>query len=135
MHSSNQHEFGRQDGRILLADELTPDQVYERRWALTILERTLEKLQEKEGSGGNGSRFEKLRPYLVGEEPHLPYRDVATELRMSEGAVRGAVHRLRQSFGQLLRDEIAMTVADLDQVDGEVRHLLGAVGPWEPHRP
>ena len=117
------------------ADELTPDQVYERRWALTILERTLEKLQEKEGSGGNGSRFEKLRPYLVGEEPHLPYRDVATELGMSEGAVRGAVHRLRQSFGQLLRDEIAMTVADLDQVDGEVRHLLGAVGPWEPHRP
>ena len=70
----------------------------------------------------------------MGEEPHLPYREVATELSMSEGAVRGAVHRLRQSFGQLLRNEIAMTVAEPDQVDGEVRHLLGAVGPWEPYQ-
>ncbi|MGB5162311.1 MAG: sigma-70 family RNA polymerase sigma factor [Thermoanaerobaculia bacterium] len=117
------------------SDDLTPEQVYERRWALTVLERTLERLEEKESSGGDGARFEKLRPYLVGEEPHLPYREVAAELEMSEGAVRGAVHRLRQSFGQLLRDEIAMTVADADQVDEEVRHLLGAVGPWEPHQP
>jgi len=117
------------------SDDLTPEQVYERRWALTVLERTLEKLEEKESSGGDGARFSKLRPYLVGEEPHLPYSEVATELDMSEGAVRGAVHRLRQSFGQFLRDEIAMTVAEPDQVDGEVRHLLGAVGPWEPHQP
>jgi len=117
------------------SDGLTPEQVYERRWALTVLERTLEKLEEKESSGGDGPRFSKLRPYLVGEEPHLPYSEVATELDMSEGAVRGAVHRLRQSFGQFLRDEIAMTVAEPDQVDGEVRHLLGAVGPWEPHQP
>jgi RNA polymerase sigma factor (sigma-70 family) len=116
------------------SDGLTPEQVYERRWALTVLERSLEKLEEKESSGGDGIRFEKLRPYLVGEEPHLPYREVAAELDMSEGAVRGAVHRLRQSFGQVLRDEIAMTVAQPDQVDGEVRHLLGAVGPWEPHQ-
>ena len=116
------------------ADDLTPDQVYERRWALTVLERTLEKLEVRESSGGDGTRFERLRPYLVGEEPHLPYRDVAEALGMTEGAVRGAVHRLRQSFGQLLRDEIAMTVADLDHVDDEVRHLLGTVGPWEPHQ-
>ncbi|MGB5571778.1 MAG: sigma-70 family RNA polymerase sigma factor [Thermoanaerobaculia bacterium] len=116
------------------SDGLTPEQVYERRWALTVLERTLGKLEEKESTGGDATRFEKLRPYLVGEEPHLPYREVAEELDMSEGAVRGAVHRLRQSFGQFLRDEIAKTVAEPDQVDGEVRHLLGAVGPWEPHQ-
>ncbi len=116
------------------ADNLTPDQVFERRWALVVLERSLEKLADKESSAGNGVRFEKLKPYLVGEEPHLPYREVAAELDLSEVAVRGAVHRLRQSFGQLLRDEIAMTVADPDQVDEEVRHLLVAVGPWEPHR-
>jgi RNA polymerase sigma-70 factor (ECF subfamily) len=116
------------------SDNLTPEQIYERRWALIVLERSLEKLEEKESSAGDGTRFEKLRPYLVGEEPHLPYSEIAAELDMNEGAVRGAVHRLRQSFGQLLRDEIAMTVADADQVDDEVRHLLGTVGPWEPHQ-
>jgi len=116
------------------ADDLTPEQVYERRWALTVLERTLEKLETKESAGGNSRRFEKLRPYLVGEEPHLPYSEIAAELDISEGAVRSAVHRLRQGFGQLLRDEIAMTVADTGQIDDEVRHLLGGIGPWEPCR-
>jgi RNA polymerase sigma factor (sigma-70 family) len=116
------------------ADDLTPEQVYERRWALTVLERTLQKLERIESASGNRDRFARLRPYLVGEEPHLPYKDVADELQMSEVAVRGAVYRLRQSFGRLLRDEIASTVAEPGQVDEEVRHLLGTVSPWETQK-
>jgi RNA polymerase sigma-70 factor (ECF subfamily) len=70
-----------------------------------------------------------LRPSLTGAEP-AHYRDVASELGMTETAVKAAVHRLRQRYGRLLRDEIADTVADPAEVDDEVRHLLAVVQPW-----
>lgn len=114
------------------AEQLTPDQVYENRWALTVLKRATERLEAEWGEGGRRKQLERLKPHLTGQEPRSPFRDVAEELEMSEVAVRGAMYRLRRRFGQLIRAEIAETVARPDEVDDEVRHLLGVVGPFVP---
>ncbi len=108
-------------------DRLTPEEIFERRWALTLLERALGKLGEEFEDSGRGDEFEKLKGYLTGEESKVPYREVARELESSEAAVRTAVHRLRQRFGKLLRQEIAETVASPNEVDEEMRHLLRVI--------
>jgi RNA polymerase sigma-70 factor (ECF subfamily) len=113
-------------------DPDTPEEIYERRWALTILERAIGRLREEFKSEGREPEFERLRAFLTGEEPKLPYREVAAALATTEGAVKTSVHRLRQRFGSLLRQEIAATVGSPEEVDDEVRHLLGAIAPWGP---
>jgi RNA polymerase sigma-70 factor (ECF subfamily) len=113
------------------ADRLNPEQVYENRWALTVLERAMRRLETEWREGERRKQFEHLKAHLTGQEPRVPFREMAAELEMTEVAVRGAMHRLRRRFGQLIRDEIAETVANPDEVDEEVRHLLGVVGPWE----
>jgi RNA polymerase sigma-70 factor (ECF subfamily) len=115
-------------------DRLTSEQVYEHRWALTVLERSLARLKAAWSEGERERQFEHLKPHLTGQEPRIPYREVAAELGMTEVALRGAMHRLRQRFGELIRDEIAETVANPNEVDDEVRHLLAVVGPWESRR-
>jgi RNA polymerase sigma-70 factor (ECF subfamily) len=112
-------------------EALTPETVFERGWALTVLELTLERLRLEAVESGGGMQFERLKAYLTGEEPRIPYREVAEELAMTEGAVKMAVHRLRRRFGRLLRAEIAETVADPAEVDDEVRHMLMAISPLE----
>src|SRR5512145_1235061 len=99
------------------ADRLTPEQVFERRWALTVLEHALEQLRQELEARGEHDRFARLRQFLVGEEPHASYRELAVELEMTEDAVKSAVHRLRRRLGMLLREEIAETVANPDEVD------------------
>lgn len=113
------------------ADELTPEQVFEHRWAMTVLERTMERLRTESGEGDDRRQFERLQGYLTGQEPHIPYREVAAELEMTEGAIRGAVHRLRRRFGRLLLEEIAETVSDPADVEDEARHMLQVTTPWE----
>ena len=110
------------------ADRLTPEEVYDRRWALTVLGRVLEVLRQEYVDAGKSDRFDLLKGYLTGEEPRVRYREVAAELEMNEPAVRTAVRRMRQRFGKLLWDEIAETVANPDGVGDEVRHLLHVVG-------
>lgn len=114
--------------------DLTPEQVFERRWALTVVERSLARLQQETADGDRPELFDHLKGSLTGEEPHTPYKVVATEVGMTEVAVRGAVHRMRQRLGTYLRNEIAETVAEPGEVDDEVRHLLAVIGPWEPQR-
>ena len=109
------------------ADRLTPEEIFERRWALTLLERALGKLRKEFEDGDRGKEFEKLKGYLTGEEIKVPYREVAKELGSSEPAVRTSVHRLRQRFGKILRQEIAETVASPNEVDDEMRHLLRVI--------
>jgi RNA polymerase sigma-70 factor (ECF subfamily) len=120
------------EGRYRLepVDQLTPEQVFERRWALTLLERVLDRLGQELAAAGREKEFERLKGFLTGEQPKVPYRDVAAELGTSEGAVKTSVHRLRQRFGALLREAIAETVASPNEVDDEVRHLLGTIAPW-----
>ena len=114
------------------SDRLDPEQVFERRWALTILERALDRLGSERADMDQDQQFELLSPHLTGQHPRIPFREVASSLEMTETAVRGAMYRLRQRYGQLIREEIAETVADREDVDDEVRHLLAVVGPWEP---
>jgi RNA polymerase sigma-70 factor (ECF subfamily) len=113
-------------------DRLTPEEIYERRWALTILERALGRLRTELTDADRGPEFDRLKGFLTGEEPKRPYREVATELSTTEAAIKTSVHRLRQRFGALLRQEIAETVARPDEVDDEVRYLLGVIAPWGP---
>jgi DNA-directed RNA polymerase specialized sigma24 family protein len=114
--------------RLEPEDRRTPEMVFERRWGLTVLERTMDRLRAE--FADQPERFERLRPSLTGAEP-AHYREVARDLGMTETAVKAAVHRLRQRYGRLLRDEIAETVADPAEVDDEVRHLLAVVQPWQ----
>ena len=115
-------------------DTLTPEQLFEHRWALTVLERAMAALEQDSVESGNEVQFERLKPYLTGLEPHLPYKQVAADLGISKGAVKTAVYRLRKRYGVKLRAEIAQTVADPDEVDEEVRHLLATIRPSTPPR-
>ena len=120
------------EGRYRLepADQVTPEAMFERQWALTVLAHALARLRQEHVLDGREQEFERLKPFLTGEEPKTPYRHVAAGLRMSESAVKSSVHRLRLRFGSALRDAIAETVADPNEVDDEVRHLLGVLAPW-----
>ena len=111
-------------------DRLTPEEIFERRWTLIILERVLDRLRREQAEAGLRVQFERLQGFLTGDEAKTRYRDMASELRLSESAVKMAIHRLRHRFGQLLRSEIAETVSSPDQVDDEVKHLLGVTVPW-----
>ena len=110
------------------ADRLTPDAIYERRWAFTLLDRALERLAAyyRGGTQQQAERFEALRPALGGG-PSLPYGKLAEGLGMSETAVKVAVHRMRLRYREILRAEIADTVAHPDQVDDEIHRLLAAL--------
>lgn len=126
-------DAGEVEGRYRLEpqDRLTPEQIFERRWALTVLERALGRLRREQEDSDRGREFQVLEGYLTGDKSRASYREVAAELGTSEGAVKMAIHRLRQRFGQLLRSEIADTVASPAEVDDEVRYLLGVVAPWD----
>jgi RNA polymerase sigma-70 factor (ECF subfamily) len=108
-------------------DRLTPEEIFERRWALTLLERALAKLRREFEIEGRGKDFDKLKGFLTSADVKVPYRDVAQELGSTESAVRTSVHRLRQRFGKLLRQEIAETVSGADEVEDEMRHLLHVI--------
>jgi RNA polymerase sigma-70 factor (ECF subfamily) len=112
--------------------KLTPEEIFERRWAMMVLERAMALLSAESADTGNYEHFNHLKTYLTGEEPHTPYREMAPMLQMTEGAVKAAVRRMRQRFGHLLRQVIAETVADPDEIDEEVRYLLMVIAPWEP---
>jgi len=113
-------------------DTLTPEAIFERRWALTILERAMDRLRREAVKAGREAELACLGGFLTGAGPQVPYADVAVQLGMSEVAVRAMVLRLRRRYGRLLRAEIAETVADPGAVDDELRHLLSAVRPWAP---
>jgi RNA polymerase sigma-70 factor (ECF subfamily) len=110
----------------------TPEALFERSWARTILGRALERLRSEQTSPLQRDRLRRLEPLLTSQPSDLPYARVAAELGMSEPAVKVSVHRLRRRFGQLLRAEVAETVRDETQVDDELRHLLRVVSPGSP---
>jgi len=110
------------------ADDLSPEKLFEKSWALTVLERTMDRLGAEMVDKGKSELFDHLRAYLGAEPDSVPYRDVADKLGMAEGAVRVAVHRLRKRCRELLRDQIAQTVAAPEQIDDEIRGLFSALG-------
>jgi len=106
------------------AHTLTADGIYERRWALTLLEQALTRLEEEYREAGNAVLFEKLKPLLTDESDRASQATIAHELNMSENAVKQALHRLRQRFRVVLRDEIADTVAVPTDIEDELRHFI-----------
>ena len=107
--------------------DLTPEKVYERRWAMTLLDRALSTLRQEYVAGGKAALFDRLSVFLAGDRGPA-HRDIAVELGMTEGAVKVAVHRLRGRCRQQLRCEVAQTVAADQDVEDELRDLLAAVG-------
>ncbi len=122
-------ELENAEGRYSLEppDLETPETVYERRWALALLERALLRLRREFEAAGRQALFARLEGYLTGERDTGPYRDLGEELGMSEGAVKVMVHRLRRRFGSLLREEISETVSSPDEVEDEIRELFRAL--------
>ncbi len=109
------------------ADSVTPEQNFERRWALTLLDEVLRRLRAEYEQERRGELFAVLHPCLVGDRTAQPYAELAVKLGVSEGTVKAAVHRLRQRYRQLLRDEIAQTVAEPGEVDEELHHLFAVL--------
>ncbi len=117
------------EGRYLAepVDELTPDKSFDRRWAWTLLEQVLKRLEAQWQAAGKAVVFQELRIFLTGEKGDTPYVEIAQRLQMTEGTVKVTVHRLRQRYRELLRLEIAKTVATPEQVEEEMRDLVAAL--------
>jgi RNA polymerase sigma-70 factor (ECF subfamily) len=105
-------------------EALTPEGIYERRWAATLIERVLTRLRSEYADAGKDRLFERLKDSLWGEGSSSPYATLAAELGVSEGALKVSAHRLRQRCRELLRAEIAQTVARPEEIDEELQHLM-----------
>jgi RNA polymerase sigma-70 factor (ECF subfamily) len=111
-----------------LADELTPDRLFDRQWARTLLARVLLRLQHDCEADGRAALFEGLRERLAGDPAGGSYAALGARLGLNEGAVKVAAHRLRRQYRDLLRQEIARTLSDPAQVEAELRDLFAAFG-------
>ncbi len=105
-----------------------PDVLFDRQWAVTLLERTMAQLQEEYVASGRAKLFEYLQSCLAREESALPYAAIATRLNLTEPAVKMAVQRLRARYREILRAEIAHTVSSTEDIEEEIRHLFASFG-------
>ena len=105
----------------------TPERLFDRQWALTVLQTTLNKLRAEYHAESRGDLCESLEPHLHGDENRLPYVELATRFGLSEEAVKSAAHRMRRRYRELLRAEVAETLTDPSEVDDELRSLMEAV--------
>lgn len=107
---------------------LTPEKLFDRRWALTLLEQVLQRLRDEYRGEGKQDLFAELKPTLTEASREVPYARLADRLQMSEGAVKVAVHRLRRRYRELIRALIAETVSRPEDVEDELRNLFAALG-------
>ena len=108
------------------ADRLSPDKLYDRAWATALLEQVIARLRAECAAEGRGKVFEQLKPFLTMGKSDMPYAQAAASLGLNEGAARVAVHRLRKRYRELLRQEIAQTLADPANIEEELRALFQA---------
>ena len=108
------------------AHDETPERIFERRWALSVLDRVVEKLRNEFVHHGRPEHFERLKVFLLGQSD-APYAALAQEMNTSEGALKVAIHRLRKRYRELFRQEIADTVADPAEVESELRFLAAVL--------
>jgi DNA-directed RNA polymerase specialized sigma24 family protein len=112
-----------------MADDVTPEQLFERRWAFALIERSLVRLRGEYAARGRGEVFDRLQELLWGDATTtVSIADVSAELGQTENATRVAVHRLRERFGEVVRSEIAETVESPAEIQGELEHLFAALG-------
>jgi RNA polymerase sigma-70 factor (ECF subfamily) len=110
--------------RLEPAETATPENLFERGWALTLLEGVLARLEEEYRAEGKQAWMEALRPALTSERGAIDYAEMAEKLGQTETAARVAVHRLRHRYRQLIRAEVASTVASPEEVEAEMHHLF-----------
>ena len=120
-------ELAEERYRIEPVEGATADRIYERRWALTLLDRTMTRLREEFTGAGKAEEFKRLKACLTAERGDISYAEIAGALGQSEGTVRVAVHRLRKRFREVFREEIAQTVSSVEDIDEEVRYLMGVL--------
>ncbi len=127
-------DFESGEGRYCLepSHDVTPEAIYERRWALTVLDRAIVRLRQTYVEADKTAFFESLKTFLTGEADAPPHEQVARDLAMSVGTVKVAVHRLRRRYRDLLRAEIARTVADPEDVVEELKYLLAVLEGGKP---
>jgi RNA polymerase sigma-70 factor (ECF subfamily) len=109
-------------------DESNPDAEFERRWAVTLIEQVLIALHQEFNEADKVRLFEELKGFIWGAQSAASYAEIARHVNLSEGSVKVAVHRLRQRFRELLRAEVAHTVARPEDIDGELRYLISVAG-------
>lgn len=122
-------DFEQADQRFRLepANEQTADSFFLKQWALALIEQARAAIREEYQNTDRAALFDALQPFLVGEPAAKTYREIAEPLGKTEGALKVAVHRLRQQFHRQIRQEIARTVASEDQIDDEIRDLFEAL--------
>jgi DNA-directed RNA polymerase specialized sigma24 family protein len=121
-------EDGESKLRVEPSHYLTPEKIFDRAWAVQLLELVVGRLRAEFIAKGKEAEFETLQPFLVGARNDTSYEHAATTLEISEEAVRQAASRLRKRYRQLLRDEVAETVANEEEIDDEIRRLFEALG-------
>jgi RNA polymerase sigma-70 factor (ECF subfamily) len=109
-------------------DQFSPDTLYDRAWATTLLEQVISRMRDESAAEGKGKVFEQLKPFLMAGQSAIPYAEAAARLGLNEGAARVAVHRLRKRYRELLREEISQTLCDPADVEEEMRSLFRAFG-------
>jgi len=126
VHVSLDFDDGERRYQLEPSSDLTPERIYERRWALQVLDEALTRVAETHVRAGRGPLFQQLKSTLTGNDT-LAYPDVARDFGTSEGTLRVAVHRLRKQFAAALRATIAETVDSPQEIDDELRYLLGVI--------
>lgn len=123
-------DFASADSNFRIEPEsgLTPDEIYDRQWAIALLDQIVERLRREFAAAGKGELFEELKSFMVGEHQGHTYAQAATRLSMTEAAARKAASRMRQRYRELLREEIAQTVSGPDEVEDEIRNLFAVLG-------
>jgi RNA polymerase sigma-70 factor (ECF subfamily) len=114
-------------GEIEPADALTADRLYERRWALTLMEQVLQRLKDEYRAADNAALFDALKQLLPDEQGAQSRAEIALQLGMTDNALRQAYHRFRHRYQLLLREEISHTVAIASDVEDELRHLIAVL--------
>ncbi len=113
--------------KLEIADERSPDRLFDREWALALLRKALEELAEVCLAEGSGAQFKVLKPCLTADSGRIAYADLAVVLDMTEGATRVAVHRLRKRYRRILTDQISRTLSSPDSVEEEMQSLFAAL--------
>ncbi len=113
--------------RLEPSHDETPDRIFERQWALTLLDQPLAKLRAEFDATGKTELFDRLKMFLGGRPSTVPYRELARQLKMSEGALKVAIHRMRRRYRALLREEIQQTIGAAEDVDEELLQLFHAL--------
>jgi hypothetical protein len=110
-----------------VAHGLSPEKLFERSWALAVLRRAMDRLKGEPMPGPKQELFDRLKVYLAAERGAIPYQNLAADFDMTESTVRVTMHRLRQRYHELVREEIAQTVTTDDQIDEEIKDLFAAL--------